>query len=135
VGVAKVGGKIVTCGSTSGYEHVYDNRYLWQTVKSIIGSHGAQIHGGHGHHPARLQGQHPRCCQRSIPSPMPRKPCTSCTTEATWEKSVCCASPPQEGLGIRDRELREQVGEERINVFRETPLTVAAKRHRRNAAA
>src|SRR5918997_2288793 len=39
--VAKRGGKIVTCASTSGYEHVYDNRYLWMLLKSIIGSHFA----------------------------------------------------------------------------------------------
>ena len=39
--VTKRGGKIVTCASTSGYEHVYDNRYLWMMLKSIIGSHFA----------------------------------------------------------------------------------------------
>jgi crotonyl-CoA reductase len=39
--VAKKGGKVVTCASTSGYMHVYDNRYLWMNLKSIIGSHFA----------------------------------------------------------------------------------------------
>ena len=39
--VVKRGGKVVTCASTSGYEHVYDNRYLWMMLKSIIGSHFA----------------------------------------------------------------------------------------------
>ena len=39
--VAKRGGKIVTCASTSGYEHSYDNRYLWMNLKRIIGSHFA----------------------------------------------------------------------------------------------
>jgi crotonyl-CoA reductase len=39
--VTKRGGKIVTCASTSGYEHTYDNRYLWMMLKSIIGSHFA----------------------------------------------------------------------------------------------
>ena len=39
--VAKRGGKIVTCASTSGYLHTYDNRYLWMLLKSIIGSHFA----------------------------------------------------------------------------------------------
>ena len=39
--VVKRGGKVVTCASTSGYEHVYDNRYLWMLLKSIIGSHFA----------------------------------------------------------------------------------------------
>ncbi len=39
--VAKKGGKVVTCASTSGYMHTYDNRYLWMNLKSIIGSHFA----------------------------------------------------------------------------------------------
>ena len=39
--VARRGGVIVTCASTSGYEHEYDNRYLWMHLKRIIGSHFA----------------------------------------------------------------------------------------------
>ena len=39
--VAKRGGLVVTCASTSGYMHQYDNRYLWMNLKSIIGSHFA----------------------------------------------------------------------------------------------
>jgi crotonyl-CoA reductase len=39
--VAKRGGTIVTCASTSGYMHTYDNRYLWMHLKRIIGSHFA----------------------------------------------------------------------------------------------
>ncbi|MFF1870158.1 crotonyl-CoA carboxylase/reductase [Streptomyces sp. CB03911] len=39
--VARRGGTIVTCASTSGYLHQYDNRYLWMNLKRIIGSHFA----------------------------------------------------------------------------------------------
>jgi crotonyl-CoA reductase len=39
--VTRKGGKIVTCASTSGYMHEYDNRYLWMNLKRIIGSHFA----------------------------------------------------------------------------------------------
>ena len=42
--VAKRGGKIVTCGSSTGYRHEYDNRFLWMQLKSIIGSHGFNYH-------------------------------------------------------------------------------------------
>jgi crotonyl-CoA reductase len=38
---AKRGGTIVTCASTTGYLHEYDNRYLWMNLKRIIGSHFA----------------------------------------------------------------------------------------------
>src|SRR3954452_7816208 len=39
--VAKRGGTIVTCASTSGYMHQYDNRYLWMNLKNIKSSHFA----------------------------------------------------------------------------------------------
>jgi crotonyl-CoA reductase len=39
--VARRGGTIVTCASTSGFIHEYDNRYLWMSLKRIIGSHFA----------------------------------------------------------------------------------------------
>ncbi|WP_052664112.1 crotonyl-CoA carboxylase/reductase [Nitriliruptor alkaliphilus] len=39
--VCKRGGTIVTCASTSGYMHQYDNRHLWMRLKRIIGSHFA----------------------------------------------------------------------------------------------
>ena len=39
--VARKGGTIVTCASTSGFTHEYDNRYLWMNLKTIVGSHFA----------------------------------------------------------------------------------------------
>ena len=39
--VCKRGGTVVTCASTSGYRHEYDNRYLWMNLKNILGSHFA----------------------------------------------------------------------------------------------
>ncbi|MGY1434172.1 crotonyl-CoA carboxylase/reductase [Streptomyces reniochalinae] len=39
--VARRGGSVVTCASTSGYQHTYDNRYLWMHLKRIVGSHFA----------------------------------------------------------------------------------------------
>ncbi|MBA2456920.1 MAG: crotonyl-CoA carboxylase/reductase, partial [Nocardioidaceae bacterium] len=39
--VARRGGTVVTCASTSGFWHEYDNRYLWMHLKRIVGSHFA----------------------------------------------------------------------------------------------
>jgi len=33
------GGTVVTCGSSTGYRHEYDNRRLWMRIKRIVGSH------------------------------------------------------------------------------------------------
>ncbi|HVM00483.1 MAG TPA: crotonyl-CoA carboxylase/reductase [Egibacteraceae bacterium] len=39
--VTRRGGTIVTCASTSGYVHEYDNRYLWMNLKRVVASHFA----------------------------------------------------------------------------------------------
>ncbi len=39
--LARRGGAVITCGSSGGYQHEFDNRYLWMHLKRIIGSHGA----------------------------------------------------------------------------------------------
>ncbi|TMR17524.1 crotonyl-CoA carboxylase/reductase [Nonomuraea turkmeniaca] len=39
--VTRRGGTIVTCASTTGYEHSFDNRYLWTNLKRIVGTHFA----------------------------------------------------------------------------------------------
>lgn len=39
--VVRPGGTVVTCASTTGYMHSYDNRYLWMNKKRIVGSHFA----------------------------------------------------------------------------------------------
>ena len=38
------GGSIVTCAASSGYNAVIDLRYLWMSLKSIIGSHFANFY-------------------------------------------------------------------------------------------
>ena len=37
------GGVVVTCGSSTGYQHHFDNRYLWMRLKRIVGSHIANL--------------------------------------------------------------------------------------------
>lgn len=41
--VVRRGGTVVTCGSSTGYQHEFDNRYLWMRLKRVIGSHGANL--------------------------------------------------------------------------------------------
>lgn len=118
VAIAKSGGKVVTCGSTSGYNHVFDNRYLWQTVKSIIGSHGANYH--EAMQTARLICKGMLTPLLSEVYPLER------TAEAIFKlhsggqvgKLGILNMAPSEGMGIRDWELRERIGEKRINILR-----------------
>jgi len=39
--VARRGGTVVTCASTTGYLHQFDNRYFWMNLKRLIGTHFA----------------------------------------------------------------------------------------------
>ena len=56
---ARKGGTIVTCASTSGYMHEYDNRYLWMSLKRIIGSHFANYREAWEANRLIAQGQDP----------------------------------------------------------------------------
>ena len=44
--VTRRGGKVVTCASTTGFTHEFDNRYLWMFAKTIVGSHLANYREG-----------------------------------------------------------------------------------------
>jgi crotonyl-CoA reductase len=106
--VAKRGGTVVTCASTSGYLHQYDNRYLWMHLKRIIGSHFANYREAWEANRLIARGRIHPTLSRSYPLEQ--------TGQAAWEVhrnahqgkvGVLCLAPG-EGLGIRDPELRER---------------------------
>jgi crotonyl-CoA reductase len=115
--VAKRGGTIVTCASTSGYLHQYDNRYLWMHLKRIIGSHFANYREAWEANRLIARGRiHPTL---SKVHPLDQ------AGQAAWEVhrnahqgkvGVLCLAPT-EGLGVRDPELRAR-HESAINRFR-----------------
>jgi crotonyl-CoA reductase len=117
--VARRGGTIVTCASTTGYIHQYDNRYLWMQLKRIIGSHFANY---------REAWEANRLIARGLISPTLSKtyPLED-TGLAAYEVhrnlhqgkvGVLCLAP-EEGLGVRDQAKRD-LHIEAINRFRGT---------------
>lgn len=104
--VTKRGGTVVTCASTSGYLHEYDNRYLWMTLKRIVGTHFANY---------RESWEANRLISRGFIHPTLSK--TYAFDEAgqaafdvhknlhQGKVGVLCLAP-KEGLGVRDHELR-----------------------------
>jgi crotonyl-CoA reductase len=115
--VAKRGGTVVTCASTSGYLHQYDNRYLWMHLKRIVGSHFANYREAWEANRLISRGRiHPTL---SHAYPMEQ------VGQATYEvhrnqhqgKVGVLTLAPREGLGIRDRDLRAR-HEVEINRFR-----------------
>jgi len=115
--VARRGGTIVTCAATSGFMHEYDNRYLWMNLKRIIGSHFANYRESWEANRLIAKGAIHPTVSRVYPLDE--------TGQATYDVhrnlhqgkvGVLCLAP-QEGLGVRDEQLRAEHLDE-INRFR-----------------
>jgi crotonyl-CoA reductase len=112
-------GTIVTCASTSGFMHEYDNRYLWNNLKKIVGSHFANYREAFEANRLVAKGMiHP-----TLSKVLPLQE----TGQAAWEVhrnmhqgkvGVLCLAPA-EGMGVLDHELREKVGA-RVHLFRDS---------------
>jgi len=116
--VAKRGGTIVTCASTSGFLHQYDNRYLWMSLKRIVGSHFANYREAWQANRLIVKGRIHPTLSRVYPLEQ--------TGQATYDVhrnlhqgkvGVLCLAP-EEGLGVTDSELRQRHLVE-INRFRD----------------
>jgi len=104
--VARRGGTIVTCASTSGYVHEFDNRYLWMSLKRIVGSHFANYREAWAANRLVARGRIHPTLSRTYPLDQ--------TGQATFDVhrnrhqgkvGVLCLAP-EEGLGVRDGETR-----------------------------
>ena len=115
--VAKRGGLVVTCASTSGFWHEYDNRYLWMNLKRIIGSHFANYR--EAWEANRLIGKgliHPTLSQAYPLAETGQAAYDVHRNLHQGKVGVLCLAP-REGLGVRDPELRA-VHLNEINRFR-----------------
>ncbi|MEW9553739.1 crotonyl-CoA carboxylase/reductase [Nonomuraea sp. NPDC050783] len=117
--VARRGGAVVTCGSSSGYAHEYDNRHLWMKLKRIIGSHGANYQECHEVNRLISLGMvHP-----TLSAAYPLEGAAEAARAVQLNRHVgkvgvlCLA--PAEDLGVEDHALRERVGEDRLRLFRQ----------------
>ncbi len=113
------GGTVVTCGSSTGYQHTYDNRYLWMNLKRIVGSHSANF-------------QEAWECNRLVQQGrlMPALSETHTLADAAeasrrvqlnrhiGKVGVLCLAP-EPGLGVTDPATRARLGgDDRINPLR-----------------
>jgi crotonyl-CoA reductase len=115
--VAKRGGTIVTCASTSGFMHQYDNRYLWMNLKRIIGSHFANYKEAYLANRLVAQGAIHPTVSRVYPLHETGEAANDVHHNSHQGKVSVLALAPEEGLGVTDTEKREQ-HLEAINRFR-----------------
>ncbi|GIH10995.1 crotonyl-CoA reductase [Rhizocola hellebori] len=107
--VAKRGGTIVTCASTSGYEHQYDNRYLWMSLKRIIGSHFANYREAwEANRLIDLGRIHPTL-SKTFPMDQTGQAAYDVHRNAHQGKVGVLCLAPATGLGVRDQEKRSQL--------------------------
>jgi crotonyl-CoA reductase len=106
--VCKRGGTIVTCASTSGYMHQYDNRHLWMRLKRIIGSHFANYNEAY---------EANRLVDLGMIHPILSKTYTlDQAAQGAYEmhhnlhagKIGVLVNAPEEGLGVRDTAARHR---------------------------
>jgi crotonyl-CoA reductase len=115
--VARRGGTIVTCASTSGFLHQYDNRYLWMNLKRIIGSHFANYHEAWQANRLISLGRIHPTLSKAYPLEQTGQAVYEVHRNAHQGKVGVRCLAPEEGLGVRDAELRAR-HELAINRFR-----------------
>ncbi|HEY9413775.1 MAG TPA: crotonyl-CoA carboxylase/reductase [Pseudonocardia sp.] len=104
--VTRKGGTIVTCASTSGYEHVYDNRYLWMNLKRIVGSHFANYREAWEANRLVAKGLIHPTVSRVYPLAETGRAALDVHANIHQGKVGVLCLAPEEGLGIRDPEMR-----------------------------
>jgi crotonyl-CoA reductase len=115
--VVKRGGTVVTCASTSGYLHTYDNRYLWMNVKRIIGSHFANYREAwEANRLIDLGRIHPTL-SKTYPLAQTGQAAFEVHRNAHQGKVGVLCLAPEDGLGVRNPEKRARL-ESSINAFR-----------------
>ncbi|MEI2717291.1 MAG: crotonyl-CoA carboxylase/reductase [Candidatus Nanopelagicales bacterium] len=115
--VTRKGGTIVTCASTSGYMHEYDNRYLWMNLKRIIGSHFANYREAYEANRLIDRGMiHPTLSQ-VFPLEQTGEAALQVHRNMHQGKVGVLVLAEAEGFGVRDTDKRDKYLDE-INRFR-----------------
>jgi crotonyl-CoA reductase len=115
--VARKGGTIVTCASTTGFLHEYDNRYLWMNLKRIIGSHFANYREAWEANRLMSRAKIHPTLSRTYPLAQTGQAAHDVHSNLHQGKVGVLCLAPEEGLGVRDPELRAR-HESAINRFR-----------------
>jgi len=116
--VTRKGGCIVTCASTSGFLHEYDNRYLWMGLKRIVGSHFANYREAYEANRLVCRGLVHPTLSKSFPLEQAGQAAYEVHRNLHQGKVGVLALAPTEGLGVTNPQLRER-HLAAINRFRE----------------
>ena len=116
--VTRKGGTIVTCASTSGYNHQYDNRYLWMHLKRIVGSHFANYREAWEANRLIAKGLIHPTLSKVYPLEETGQAANDVHRNVHQGKVGVLCLAPEEGLGVRDQAKRAK-HLDAINRFRD----------------
>ncbi|GLZ06497.1 crotonyl-CoA reductase [Actinomadura sp. NBRC 104412] len=122
--LAARGGTVVTCGSSTGYLHGFDNRYLWMNLKRVIGSHAANLREQWDCLRLFERGMLVPTLSRLYPLDEAAEAVRLVQKNAHIGKVGVLCMAPEPGLGVTDGALRERIGPGRLNPLLETPVPV-----------
>lgn len=109
--VVRRGGCVVTCGSSTGYQHQFDNRYLWMNLKRILGCHIANLQEEwECSRLFRLGTLVPTLSTVYDLVDVGEAARTVQTNQHVGKVGVLCLAP-RTGLGVTDERLRQQVAD------------------------
>lgn len=104
--VTRKGGQIVTCASTSGYMHEFDNRYLWMNLKRIVGSHFANYREAYEANRLVAKGMIHPTLSRVYPLAETGQAANDVKQNLHQGKVGVLALAPEEGLGVTNPDKR-----------------------------
>ncbi|MFD7133815.1 crotonyl-CoA carboxylase/reductase [Streptomyces sp. NPDC059894] len=124
--VARRGGTVVTCGSSTGYEHSFDNRYFWMNLKRIVGSHGMNLNEAAEMMRLLKLGSVAPVLSDVYPLAEVGEAARLVQTNGHTGKVGVLALAPRPGLGVTDPGTRAALGEEWLNPLRTAPQPALA---------
>ncbi len=104
------GGTVVTCGSSTGSLHEFDNRYLWMRLKRIIGSHGANLQEQWETNRLLNQGVIKSALSECYPLEQTAEAARLVQENRHIGKVGVLSLAPKTGLGVTDPGLRDRIG-------------------------
>ncbi|MFI1019157.1 crotonyl-CoA carboxylase/reductase [Streptomyces olivaceus] len=117
--VVRRGGVVVTCGSSTGYQHVFDNRYLWMKLKRVVGSHVANLQEAWDCNRLFELGAIVPTVSAVFPMEEVGEAVRIVQNNRHIGKIAVLCQADRPGLGVTDPELRARVGgDDRLNPLR-----------------
>ncbi len=114
--VVRRGGVVVTCASTTGYRHEYDNRYLWMHLKRILGCHFANYHEAWSAIDLVSRGMIHPILSKTYRLEESGQGAYEMHRNEHAGKIAILVNAPAEGLGVREPEKRARL-QDRIDLY------------------